>query len=186
MFGLVIAFILIFAGYLVVTLHYAKTFKLKNEVLTIIEKYNGISSSTGYSTKTSIVGAGNVYVPKSAMGTINAFLSSSGYVTKGYCTNLTGTWFGVDKLVFSTNGAGVSYSVENVRSDKKYYYCFSKKRRTTGVTGCNNKKAAYFYEVLMFYKLQFPVISELFTFRVEGTTMDIYNINDNNRACTAA
>ena len=40
--GLVITFLFIFSGYITVTMNYSKAFKLKNEVLTIIEKSLGI------------------------------------------------------------------------------------------------------------------------------------------------
>lgn len=187
LFSLVLVFILMFSAYLIVTLNYSKAFKIKNEVLTIIEKRNGIIDGGGYSTVESRTGSGDVFVPDSALGTINAFLAASGYTAKGSCVDLEGKWYGVDELVFSTNGSNVSYSVEEAGNGSKYYYCFSKKLRLPSCAGTNFsagstrsklKNGAYYYDVLLFYKLDIPPFGEIFTFNVEGTTAEIYNIAD--------
>ena len=64
-FQLVIVFILIFAAYLALTINYSKAFKVKDEALTIIEKYEGISSE--------------------AIRTVNNYLISSAYRETGSC-----------------------------------------------------------------------------------------------------
>ena len=99
--SIVLIFILIFAAYLTVTLNYSKAFKIKNEVLTIIEKRNGITDDQVVKGVESKMGAGTVLVPNSAQGTINAFLVASGYSTKGSCKGLEGKWYGVKKLVYA-------------------------------------------------------------------------------------
>ena len=186
LFTVVLIFIMIFAAYLTVTLNYSKAFKIKNEVLSIIEKRNGITDDQKVKGVSSKMGAGTVYVPNSAQGTINAFLEASGYKAKGYCRDLEGKWYGAKELVYgksSTNNVG--YDIEEVKPNEKYYYCFSKKLRHGGCTNfsqgsswSNIKNGAYYYDVLLFYKLELPVMGDLFTFNVEGSTMDIYNIAD--------
>ena len=42
--GLVITFMLLFVAYLTVMINYSTAFKNKNEVVSIIEKYEGLSS----------------------------------------------------------------------------------------------------------------------------------------------
>ena len=44
----------------------------------------------------------------------------------------------------------------------------------------NNRKIPYYYDVVLFYRLDFPIIGDLFTFRVDGTTADIYKITNDN------
>ena len=202
--GLVITFLFIFSGYITVTMNYSKAFKLKNEILTIIEKKSGITSDTGFLpdspagfTKSIKPGVGNVKIPKSALGTINVFLSGSGYSTRGYCpientfdvtTGGKEIWYGVSEL---TNGSG-TYKVEkitNANRDKKFYYCFSKKGRdgnragNSPLSACDNKQdIPYYYDIVLFYKLDFPILGDLFTFRVDGTTADIYKIAKNKSA----
>ena len=41
---LVIIFMLIFVAFLALSVNYTKAYKIKNEVVTIIEKYEGVSS----------------------------------------------------------------------------------------------------------------------------------------------
>ena len=187
--SIVLVFILIFAAYLTVTLNYSKAFKLKNEVLTIIEKKKGITDNGYTDAVESRLKAGTtVYVPSSAQGVINAFLEASGYNTKGSCRGLSGKWYGVTELVYGKSKGNVTYKVETVKSSGKYYYCFSKKLRSKSCTSGTNfsagtnlsksKNSSYFYEVLLFYKLDLPVMGDLFVFDVQGTTMDIYNISD--------
>ena len=183
--SVVLIFILIFAAYLTVTLNYSKAFKLKNEVLSIIEKRNGISDVKKVNSYTSKMGAGTVYAAESAQGTINAFLSASGYGTKGSCNGRDGVWYGAKELVYPTSGSNVNYKIEKVKANEKYYYCFSKKLRRNGCTSFSEdstnsklKNGAYYYDVVLFYKLELPVMGDLFVFNVEGTTMDIYNISD--------
>lgn len=184
--SIVLIFILIFAAYLTVTLNYSKAFKIKNEVLSIIEKRNGITDDQVVKGVQSKMGAGTVMVPNSAQGTINAFLRASGYGTKGSCNGLEGKWYGVKELVYAKNPTNnVGYKIEEVKSTEKYYYCFSKKLRRSGCTNFGQgsslsklKNGAYYYDVLLFYKLELPVLGDLFVFDVEGSTMDIYNIAD--------
>ena len=195
--GIVITFLFIFSAYITVTMNYSKTFKYKNEILSIIEKKKGIRIKSGRDYVSSkIPGVGSkVWVPHSALGTINVYLSGSGYTVKGKCplenTYGVGTggkeiWYGVSEL---TNGDG-NYIVEQITStnkDKDFYYCFSKKGRNALKSGTftrynceNNKKIPYYYDIVLFYRLDFPIIGDLFTFRVDGTTADIYKITNDN------
>ncbi len=65
LFTLIISFTLIFSGFLVLTLSYSKVYKIKNEITSIIEKYEGITTESE--------------------GIINDYLTNSNYRTKGYC-----------------------------------------------------------------------------------------------------
>ena len=51
-YTLVLVFTLIFTGFLVLSLAYAKAFKVKNEMTTIIEKYEGLTLSSSYKGET--------------------------------------------------------------------------------------------------------------------------------------
>ena len=170
--GLVITFLFIFSGYITVTMNYSKAFKLKNEILTIVEKKKGITADTGTTNNSSIKsGVGTVKNPKSALGTINVFLSGSGYHTKGFCpventyditSGAKEVWYGVSELNYGSS----SYVVEKITTstrNNKYFYCFSKigrdgnrAGRTPNNTECNEQKTAYYYDIVLFYKLDFP------------------------------
>ena len=64
-FQLIIIFILIFACFLCLVINYSKAYRVKNEVLSIIQKYEGIYSNSA--------------------GIINNYLRGESYVTTGSC-----------------------------------------------------------------------------------------------------
>ena len=65
-FGLVITFIFLFSSFLVLTINYTKAYKVKNEVISIIEKYEG-------------------YTNENSVEIINNYLNASGYKEMGKC-----------------------------------------------------------------------------------------------------
>ena len=65
LFQIVLAFTLLFSAFLAVAITYNKVFKLKNETIAIIEKYEGISSTS--------------------LEIINNYLKNNGYNTKLSC-----------------------------------------------------------------------------------------------------
>lgn len=66
-FMLVISFTLIFAGFLVLVLSYSKIYKMKNELTSILEKYEGLTSKSEK--------------------IINEYLDNSNYRVMGKCEN---------------------------------------------------------------------------------------------------
>ena len=74
-FRLILAFTVLFAGFLSVAIVYNRAYRLKNGSLAIIEKYEGIN--------------------KTSLKIINNYLQSSGYTTKGKCESEE---FGVKNL----------------------------------------------------------------------------------------
>ena len=171
--GLVALFIFIFAGYLAVTISYSTAFKMKNEMILIIEKHNGMTYDQGSSESSKITG-GSVVNP-GALQTINLYLYGMGYRTKGPCPYEDGGWIGVNSMVDNKQPV---INVEPAQRRKKYYYCFAKYASTYG----KDKKTlgAVYYKVRLFYKMDLPVLGDLFTFNVEGTTTDIYNPSSNS------
>ena len=64
-FKLVLAFTLLFSGFLAISITYNKVYKLKNETVSIIEKYEGVN--------------------RKSLRIINNYLHNSGYNIKGHC-----------------------------------------------------------------------------------------------------
>ena len=64
-FKAMIAFIILFVAFLTLSISYNKAFKIKNESVSIIEKYEGVT--------------------KKSITIINNYLSSHGYTTTGKC-----------------------------------------------------------------------------------------------------
>ena len=93
LFSIVLVFILIFAAYLTVTLNYSKAFKLKNEVLTIIEKKKGISDKTDFGTSLiEAVKCGGIVIAK-VPNNIETWMKDGDELTKAIL------WFnGIDEI----------------------------------------------------------------------------------------
>lgn len=110
-FAIVISITLMFAGFLVLALSYSKAYKIKNEMTSMIEKYEGLT--------TNISGTGSVQI-------INDYLRNSGYRTLGNCQ--VGD-YGVEKL----ENYDITLVTETNRNNK-FFYCVSYK---TNYETCN-------------------------------------------------
>jgi hypothetical protein len=102
-----------------------------------------------------------------------------GYKVKGTCDMASSVnneeWYGVTKLGIPDSGNIIHPEYEKASSGKRYYYCFAhgryKKHREDGTP----VDYSHYYKVQVFYKMDLPVLGDLFTFRVEGTTSEIFN-----------
>lgn len=171
--GIIILFISIFASYIAITINYTSSFKIKNEVLTIIEKHKGMTSNDAFQEKDSIVGKGKMYLNAGALQTINLYLMGRAYTSTGYCPKNDGnTWYGVENLYTKDELKGKKLA-KQADNNTKYYYCFARfENKTT-----SGKNTAY-YKVRLFYKTEFPALSEFLSIKVEGITDEIYDPQD--------
>ena len=122
-----ITFLMIFSAYIIITVDYSKSFKLKNEVLTIVEKNKGMTVYNGVETTSTIKPSQTVITKLGAIKTINAFLAASSYSAKGPCNRPKGTnaLYGVKELKYGKNDAW-SQIGEVAVDGRQYYYCFAK------------------------------------------------------------
>ena len=170
--GLVVTFIMIFSAYIIITVDYSATFKMKNEVLTIIEKNKGLTVKSG-NQKTSVVKPSEkVMMDVGSLRTINAFLAAHNYNAKGPCAKDDNNhkWYGIKSLKYDTASIGALVDT-NATPDKLFYYCVA--RFDTGRSSREVHKSVY-YQVQLFYKFEIPVLRELLPVRVDGTTDEIY------------
>ncbi len=140
--GLVVAFILIFASFLSLSLNYSKSFKLKNEILSIIEKYEGVQETS--------------------INIINNYLTYNSYNTVHTCK--TGE-YGVSSL----NSPELKYVESNDKT--RYLYCIKKQKSQSSSANANQFK----YEVKLFFNFKLPVIGDLLTFDIKGSTLEMTN-----------
>lgn len=168
--GIIIVFILIFAAYITITINYTQSFKYKNEVLNIIEKHHGMTNSAGTrdSNGCNVSGTSDCTVNVGALQTITLYLRGNSYTAMGNCPDDGNKWYGVNELTWESGTAGANVEVANKTS--KYYYCFTKFK-----TGKISRYSSVYYKVRLFYKFEFPVLSEFFAIKVEGITDEIYN-----------
>ena len=146
-FQLVIIFTLIFVAFLALSINYTRAFKIKNEIVTIMEKYEGVGTGEGQS-----------------LSIINNYLLNNAYGIKSACHEGE---FGALTLKDTT--------LEYVNTDsrnKKYYYCI-KPIPTTSMA----KQDQYRFNIRIFFKFSLPIIGDLMTFSIDGTTIDIVNAN---------
>ena len=144
-FQLVVIFILLFASYLALTINYSKAFRVKNEVLSIIEKSEGLTPS--------------------AKELIDNYLITSAYHTKGKClTSLAGNTYGSTSLTGSEN----SFELVETNTNKDYYYC------VTVIAGYHSYvETRAYYKVRLFFRFDLPVLGSITTFNVDGQTSEM-------------
>ena len=144
-FQVVIIFTLIFAAYIALTINYSKSFRIKNEVISIVEKSQGFTDD--------------------GIRLVNNYLLSSGYRTMGKCKASTDAiTYGVFDLSLDT----ATNSAEKAIEGKDYFYCFTK---YSNYHSYFNTRA--YYRVSLFFRFDLPVIGDLYTFDVDGQSSEI-------------
>ncbi len=182
--GLIVVFIALFSAYIIININYSKSFKIKNEVLTIIEKHKGVTKSVSPGTHdgTSLINGSAIKINVNTIETINLYLMGNNYDAMGYCPHtagdISGNWYGVSEL---RSGSGPASEFEPADSSKKYYYCFAKYNANTQ-TG---RYKAVYYKVRLFYKFEVPVLEEFLSVKVDGTSDEIYDPQDEGEGITA-
>lgn len=157
-YQLVIIFILLFVSFLTLSLTYSKAFKNKNELLNIIEKYEGITQES--------------------IAIMNNYLVSNGYKAMKSCPSNDGLpWYGISDI----HGKNISF--REAVPGEKYYYCVRRQKSSAS----NNK---VYYELKLFFRFNLPVVENIGTFTVDGSTSDVFescdliyqNVNKNGRS----
>lgn len=145
-FIIVITLIMFFTAFVSLSTNYTRTYKIKDKIVSIIASKKGVSKST--------------------IQAINKELREIGYSSKGSCPEDGGTWYGFSR----TNGdAYVSRSNAN--------YCI---KRNVVVSECSGRTdgaighpSTNYYSVAVFFKIDFPVLGNIFKIIVRGETASI-------------
>ena len=151
-FSIVIVFIVLFTSFLALSVNYSKAFKVKNGIVNIIEKREGISDAT--------------------VDEISDYLNNVGYLVYSSCP---------DYVASQSNESAHGFEASNTNS-RKFKYCIAKTEDTNGYldayltpwknTNGNIKKT--YYKVTVFFRVDLPIMGEIFTFPVTGETKPIY------------
>ena len=148
-FQLVIVFIFLFVSFLTVTISYAKSFKVRNEMTSIIEKYGGYNTTS--------------------REIIDSYIEANGYRNMGRCIYNEGdNMIGIDSL---SPGTPV-IQITSANKKKEFYYCVKKERIYNGTI------SNVYYEVTLFYKFNLPGLGgalggNMGTFRIRGKSTDM-------------
>lgn len=140
---LIIVFMLIFVAFLALSLNYTKAFKVKNELLSIIEKQEGVTTGE-YGT----------------IGIINNYLQSNGYGVMRSCE--------VDSYGVTDLNSDTIELVTSEGKNKKYYYCIRKINSKS-----SRQDGKVYYKVNIFFYFNLPVLGDIFTFDINGSTGDV-------------
>lgn len=141
--GLVLTFIVFFASFLAISINFSKAFNVKNNIVDLIGKYEGNNCN--------------------ARKKIGSYLQEAGYLVPGKCPdNEVYNGKQIEYIGFDRNG--------NQTTSTKAYYCISKETIDQSDSVILEKK---FYRVIVFFKIDLPLVGNVTTFRIRGETESI-------------
>lgn len=169
-FGIVIAFIVLFTGYLAFSVNYAKAFTIKDQIVDILEKHNGAGvreSSSSYS--------GPVLVE------INQSMKNIRYSSKGRCYTVAKEVYDTahdnvanhkNSVMGVTNSTASVYRNEPItfEKSKSHNYCIIRQQQEKyddKTIGFSN------YFVATFFSMNIEIINIHLNFYVSGQTKNI-------------
>lgn len=155
-FSICLTFIVLFTAYLAISINYAKAFKIKNHIISMIEENEGIDDDNASSFNTKV----------------EDYLLYQGYDAKKVCNDgellrddlNKGQWKAVT-AINDVNGKG-----------KSTYYCVYK-RNVENKSECSNEVV---YKVITFFKFDIPALNTLMVFNVSGNTKVIHDFSNNS------
>ena len=150
-FSICLTFIILFTAYLAISVNYAKAFRIKSNIVSMIEENEGYSDDL----ETRIVN----------------YLVSEGYTASGTCEPYIVTAAG-DYSDWKLVKEIKMYDTASTNSNACVYV------RTTDsfddIGNCNS-----YYKVVAFFKFDLPIISYISTFKVGGETKLIHDFTNN-------
>ena len=167
LYTLVMVMIVLFTTFVSVTTNYTRTYKIKDQLISIIERNGGVTTDT--------------------LTQINSYLNSLGYTATGECPSgdldSGENWRGFSR----SDNTGTSDSYGDSAKYCIYKHIISCRVKTSGnevVTfsgqnGYNTIPRAY-YGVTAFFRLDWPILREVIRIQLTGETSIIYLTNTNN------
>jgi len=147
--GIVIFFIVLFSGYLAISVNYSRAFRVKNEIVGIIEKHRGHNMC--------------------AQREIESRLNEIGYFVYSSC-NIP--------FISNIDTAGQQWRgfQERTPGSATYRYCLRETNECDPtITGscAHVTMPRMFFTVGVFFRIDFPALRNVFTFTVTGETKPI-------------
>ena len=143
--NIVILFILLFTGYLCITLNQTKAVNVKNQIISIIQQYNGVDTAS--------------------VNKITEYMNQVGYRSQGKCdtgTDKETTYYAINQDSITENGTSgmICVARHNVNAN------------LADSTG--QFPTAAYYDIKVFFALDMPIINSVFNFNLKGNTRIIY------------
>jgi hypothetical protein len=157
---IVIIFIIIFAGIMGLTINHSKAFAVRDEIITIIESEDPKAVSNKLSDKT--------------IEKIKNHLKEIGYRTTKKCPDAS--WDGYDRDGNAVgDGAVASFCIRAVDVAQNYINDVKEKCKDGNCVVVDYKfPSMYYYDVILFYELNIPMINQLMKFDLQGSTRIIF------------
>lgn len=160
LFQIVVLFVLLFTGIMCLTINHSKAFAVKDEIITIIQNEGLTNAGTDYELGTNTIKK------------IADYLSEAGYRITGDCPSGY-TTYNRDGSIASNGEGAFCIKSNNVVTDA------FKKDALSKCTDCVVAEGDYptmvYYDVVLFYQLEIPVINNLTNFKVYGSTKVLFN-----------
>ena len=155
-FGIVITLVAFFTAFISFSLNYSRCYKVKNEMLSVIERNNGVN--------------------KDSITEINKYINSIGYSGVGKCEPQ-----GNAACLAGFKKSDNAQSFTSI-SSQQYNYCIEKMvmnrdGKNSQITGM---PTSAYYHVRVFFTLDMPIVGQFFNLKVEGETATVYLPNDAN------
>ena len=144
--NIVIFFILVFTGYLCITLNQTKAYNVKNQVISIIQKNGGINQE--------------------AIIEIQEYMSEVGYRSTGKCDS---------EDISSVTNYAITQREGLQINGQKGMICIARHNINDNLPDTTGQfpKAAY-YDIKVFFALDMPIINSVFNFNLKGSTRMVY------------
>jgi len=150
--AIVIVFILFFTGYMCISLNQAKAYNVKNEIISIIQKNNGLNDT--------------------AKSEISTYMAEVGYRSSGTCDE----GYSLMQLDGTVTDSGTTKNNTAAICIKKYYINgTNSKGLDDNLNDPENQIPSYaYYNVQVFFAFDMPIINSVFPFSLKGSTRSIF------------
>jgi len=151
LFQIVIFFILLFTGYMCLSINHSKAFNVKSEILEIIERHGGIDLNGG--------------MDDEAMEEIVSNMQENAYRTTGKCPSDIKN---ADNTIIARY---VGFNREGRPDSNNPAFCIAKVDVGADIPAVSGElPARAYYRIVVFYQLDLPVFHDLFMFNLKGDT----------------
>ena len=178
-FSLVLIFILMFTGFVAVSINYARAFQLKNVVANLIEENEGVPT-----------------MDNSLENAIKSYVEQNGYIAHDVVPDnideedsdgRTMGWH-LEKCIKNGNPATSDHDCTVAiykGSESGYRYLNDKVNKNVfkNTDSDNPPVKRDYYKVITFFDFDLPVFRNLLTFRVNGETQIIYDFAECGSGC---
>ena len=151
--GIVITFIVLFTGYMCLSINMNKAHKVKNEVINIIQKNNGLDDN--------------------ALDQILDYMTKIGYRTTGNCNGDNDKGYSGFNVNGQRNDNKAVFCVKQMTTD----YIPSKEYLNKQFP-----KSAY-YQIKVFFSIDLPIVRNFFTFALKGSTKKLFYPCEQSGGC---